>query len=153
MVCQGLGITAEEVEGMGDVQPALIDAEGLHQVRVLLVDGVDLFGDLPVQFVVGWQQHQLRALFLGLPDGFRRLDAEFFRRFILGQDDAVAGRGIPAHRHGHVLQVWSAPQLHGGVKAVQIAVQDDAVHGPASFLTSIIAHLFVPEKGEGMGRF
>ena len=53
MVCQGLGITAEEVEGMGDVQPALIDAEGLHQVRVLLVDGVDLFGDLPVQFVVG----------------------------------------------------------------------------------------------------
>jgi hypothetical protein len=57
MVCQGLGITAEEVEGMGDVQPALIDAEGLHQVRVLLVDGVDLFGDLPVQFVVGWQQH------------------------------------------------------------------------------------------------
>lgn len=78
MVCQGLGITAEEVEGMGDVQPALIDAEGLHQVRVLLVDGVDLFGDLPVQFVVGWQQHQLRALFLGLPDGFRRLDAEFF---------------------------------------------------------------------------
>ena len=105
MVCQGLGITAEEVEGMGDVQPALIDAEGLHQVRVLLVDGV------------------------------------------------VAGGGISADRHGHVLQVWSAPQLHGGVKAVQIAVQDDAVHGPASFLTSIIAHLFVPEKGEGMGRF
>ena len=153
MVRQGLGVASEEVKGVGDVQPALVDAEGLHQVRILLVDGVDLFGDLPVQFVVGRQQHQLRALFFGLPDGLRRLHAEFFRRFVLGQDDAVAGGGIPADRHRHVPQVWAAPQLHGGVKAVQIAVQDDAVHGPASFLFSIIAHLFAFEKGEGMGRF
>ena len=135
MVCQGLGITAEEVEGMGDVQPALIDAEGLHQVRVLLVDGVDLFGDLPVQFVVGWQQHQLRALFLGLPDGFRRLDAEFFRRFILGQDDAVPFCTLSGHGGGNVAQVLLFAQNPHAVgrrprqeRAVHIHMKDHPGH-------------------------
>ena len=146
-VRQSRGVAAEEVQGAGDIQPALVDAEGLHQVGVLLVDGVDLLGDLPVQGVMGRQQHQARALPPGLPDGLRRLDAVFLGGFIFCQDDAVAGGGVSTDRRGHAPQVRAAPQLHGGVKAVQIAVQDDAVHGSASFPPSIIAHLFAFEKG------
>ena len=132
-VRHGPGVPAQQVEGVGDVQPALVDAEGLHQIRVLVVDGVDLFGDLPVQIVVRRQQHQSRTLLLRLPDGLRRLDAVFLGRLVLGQDDAVAGGGVPADGHRHVPQVRPVPQLHGGVKAVEIAVENDPVHGPASF--------------------
>ncbi len=126
-VGDGLRVAAEEMGGAGDVQPALIDTEGLHQIGVLLIDGVDLFGILPVEVVVGRQEHQIRVLLLGLPDGLRRPDAEAFCRFVLGQNDAVAGGGVAAHRRGHVPQVRMAQQLHGGVKAVQVTVQNDAV--------------------------
>ena len=152
MVRQGLGVPAEEVEGVGDIQPALVDAEGLHQVGVLLIDGIDLLRDLPVQAVMWRQQHQSRALLPGLPDGLRRLDAELLGRLIFRQDDTVAGGGVPADSRGNVPQVRVAPQLHGGVKTVQIAVQDDPVHGPASFPPSIIAHLFALEKSGGACR-
>ena len=78
------GVAAEQMEGVGDIQPALVDAEGLHQVGVFVIDGVDFFGIYPVQIVMGRQQHQVRAFFLSLPDGFGRLNAKPFGGLVLG---------------------------------------------------------------------
>ncbi len=37
VIGQGLGVPAEQVEGVGHIQPALVDAEGLAQVRIFAV--------------------------------------------------------------------------------------------------------------------
>ena len=75
-----------------------------------------------------WQQDEAGALLLGLPDGLRRFDAAALRRFIFCQDDAVALRRIAADRDGKLAQIRMAQKLAGGVKAVAVAVQNDAVH-------------------------
>ena len=139
-------VRAEEMEGAGDVQPALVDAEGLHQVGVLLVDLVDPAGEVPVLAVVGREKNQLGALFSGLPDGLGSLDSEGFGRLVLGQDDAVAALRVSAHRHRQVAQLRVVQQLHRGVEAVQIAVKNDPVHGCLSPLLRI--SLLYPKGGE-----
>ena len=126
---QGRPVHAEEVEGVRHVQPALVDAEGLHQIGVLIVDSVDPPGVLPVEPVVGRQEDQLRAFLPGLPDGLRRPDAEALGGVVLRQDDAVTGRGVPADGHGELFQFRVVQQLHGGVEAVQVTVENDTVHG------------------------
>ena len=124
------GIAAEQVEAAGDVQPALIDAERLHQIGVLTVDGVDPAGVVGVQAVVGRQQYQVGALLFSLPYCLRRLDAHLLGGFVFGQNDAVAGGGVAADGHRYILQRRFFQQLYRGEKAVQIAVEDDAVgHG------------------------
>ena len=130
----GLGVAAEEVHTAGDIQPALVDAEGLHQIGVLLIDGVDPPGVLPVQAVVGRQQHQTGTLLFGLPDGLRRLDAQPLGRLVLGQNDAVAGGGVAADSGGDVPQIGMAQQLHRGKKAVQVTVQDHPITHAAHLL-------------------
>ena len=50
------------------------------------------------------------------------------QRFIFCQDDAVALRWIAADRDGKLAQIRMAQKLAGGVKAVAVAVQNDAVH-------------------------
>ena len=126
------GVAAEQVEAAGDVQPALIDAEGLHQVGVLAVDGVDPAGVVGIQAVVGRQQYQVGTLLPGLPHRLRRLDAHFLGRLVFRQNDAVAGGGVAADGHRHVLQRRFFQQLHRREKAVQVAVENDAVgHGGA----------------------
>ena len=117
------------MKGAGDVQPALVDAKGLHQVGVLLVKGIYFTGKILVQPVVGGEEDQAGALFLGLPDGLRRLYLEDLGRLVFGQDDTVAAGRIAADGHRQVAQLWVGQQLHRGVKAVQIAVKNDPVHG------------------------
>ena len=123
LIGNGPGIAAEKVHAAGDVQPALVHAEGLHQIGVVAVELVDLAGILPVQSVVGGEEHQPGGFLLGLPDGLRRLDAQLLGVFVFGQNDAVAGGGIAADGHRQVLKLRVAQQLHRGEKAVQIAVQ------------------------------
>ena len=121
------------METAGDIQPAFVDAEGLHQIGVLPVDGVDPAGVVGVQAVVGRQQYQVGALLLGLPHRLRRLDAHPLGGLVLGQNDAVAGGGVAADGYRYVLQRRLVQQLHRREKAVQVAVEDDAVaHGGAS---------------------
>ena len=119
---------------MGDVQPALIDAEGLHQVGVLAVDAVDARARGAVSFVGGRQQHQLGALAPGLPDGLRRLDAQPLGGLVLGQNDTMAGGGVAADSGGDVPQIGVAQQLHRGKKAVQVTVQDHPITHAAHLL-------------------
>lgn len=145
------GVVAEQVQAAGDVQPALIDAEGLHQVGILPVDGVDTAGVLGVQSVVGRQQDQVRTLLLGLPHRLRRLDAPALGGLVLGQDDAVAGGGIAADGHRHLPQCRLVQQLHRGEKAVEVAVENDPIrHTLASSewnVCSIITQASAFEKG------
>ena len=122
------------MEAAGHIQPALVNAEGLYQVGVFVVQGVDPVGVLPVEGVMRGQQHQTGTLLPGLPDGLRRLDAAAFGRLVLGQNDAVPGGGITAYRRGDVPQLRVAEQLHRGIEAVEVTVQNDAVHDAASFL-------------------
>ena len=79
------------------------------------------------------QQHQVRAFLFGLPNRLRRLDTEFLCGLVFCQNDTVAGLGVAADGCGHIPQVRMAEKLHGGVKAVQITVQDDTVHGKPPF--------------------
>ena len=132
LIGDGHRISTEEMHAAGDIQPALVDAEGLHQVGVLPVDGVDPPGILAVKMVMGRQQNQGGALLLGLPDGLGGLDAVFLGVLVLGQDDAVAGGGIAADGHRQIQQLRMAQQLHRGEKAVQITVQDHPFHGITS---------------------
>ena len=124
------GVAAEQVQAAGHVQPALVNAEGLHQIGEPVVYFVDAPGIFPVQLVVGRQQHQSRTLLPRLPDRLRRFDAPALGRFVLGQDDAVAGLGVAAHRHRHLPQRRFVQQLHRREKAVQVTVQDHPIaHG------------------------
>ena len=104
LVGDGLAVAAEQVHAAGDVQPALVDAEGLHQVGILAVDGVDLPAVLLIQPVMGRQGDEVGRLPLGLPDGLRRFHAQALGGLVLGQHDAVAGLRVAAHRHRHVTQ-------------------------------------------------
>ena len=74
------------------------------------------------------QQDEAGTLLPGLPDGLRRFDAAALCWFIFCQDDAVALRRIAADRDGKLAQVGMAQKLAGGVKAVAVAVKNDAVH-------------------------
>ena len=120
------------MEGAGEVQPALVNAEGLDQVGVVLVKEIHFIGKLLIQPVVGREEDQVGALFLGLPDGLRRLDLEGLGGLVLGQNNPVAAVGVAAHRHRTVPQLRVGQQLHRGVKAVQIAVKNHPVHGRTS---------------------
>ena len=122
-----LRIAAEEVHTARNIQPALVNAEGLYQVGVLPVNLVDAAAILGVQIVVGRQRHQTGGFLLGLPNGLRRLDPQLLGRLILSENDAVPRLGIAAHRHRHVLEGGIVQQLHRGVKTVQVAVQNHTV--------------------------
>ena len=115
------------MEGTGDIQPAFVDAEGLHQIGVFPVDPVDTAGIVPVLVVVCGEEDQVGTFLPGLPDGFGGFDAKGLGRFVLGQDNAVAAFRVAADRHRKVAQLRVVQQLHRGVKTVQIAVEDDAV--------------------------
>ena len=127
----------EQMPGMGDVQPAFVDAERLHQIGVLGVDAVDDGGKMPVPFPVGRQQHQIRAFALCLPDGLGGAHPKGLGRLVLGQDDAVAGLRVAADGHRFLFQFRVFQQLHAGVKAVAVTVQHPAVRGHGRRLPSL----------------
>ena len=114
----------------GEVQPALIDAEGLYQVCVPGIDIVDGPGVEAVAVMVGRQEVEVRALPTSLPDGLRRLDAAGLGRLILGKNDAVSGVGIAADGHRQLPELRPAQKLHRGEEAVEVAVQNDPVQIP-----------------------
>ena len=123
----------QKVEGARHVQPALINAEGLHQVGVAGVDLPGQFGVIPV-LVGWWAGRRMRS------GHFRRacqmvsaVSPQSLGRLVLGQDDAVAGRGsrtppqgrcgtgdtatAPPRRKGVQVTVkitWSRPALLSG---------------------------------------
>ena len=49
-------------------------------------------------------------------------------RFVFGKNDAVALRGVSADRDGKLPQFRPAQKLAGGIEAVAVAMQNDAIH-------------------------
>ena len=124
LIGDGFPVAAEQMHTAGDVQPAFVDAEGLHQIGVLPVNGVDLAAVLPIQAVVGRKGDEMGRLLPCLPDGLRRLDAQLLGSLVFRQHDAVPGLRITAHRHRYVPQRRIAQQLHRCEEAIQVTVQD-----------------------------
>ena len=128
LIGDGPGVPAEEVGAAGKVQPALIDAEGLHEVRISGIDVVDGPGVEAVLVMVGRQEVEVRTFAPGLPDGLRRLNAAGLGRLVLRENDAVPGVGVAADGHRHRPELRTAQKLHRGEEAVEVAVQNDPVH-------------------------
>ena len=128
VIRDGLGIPAEEVSAASEVQPALVDAEGLHKVGVAGIDAVDGPGVEAVLVMVGRQEVEVRTFAPGLPDGLCRLNAAGLGRLVLRENDAVPGVGVAADGHRHRPELRTAQKLHRGEEAVEVAVQNDPVH-------------------------
>ena len=127
-VRQGGSVAAENVEASSHVQPAFVYAERFHQIGVFLIKFVDFPGKIPVNPVVGGEEDQIRALLSGLPDGLRRFDVKGFGRFVFGQNDAVTAGRVAAYGYRFVPQFRVGQQFYRGVKAVQVAMENDALH-------------------------
>ena len=118
---------AEERAAPRHVQPAFVDAEGLHLLGIALIDGVDHLRPAGIVLVMRRHQHQLGAFCLGFADGLRCLHAEALGQLVFGKNDPVAAFGVAAHRHGDLFELRMLELLAGGVKAVAVAMQDGAV--------------------------
>ena len=151
-VGQGYTVPAEQMESACHVQPALINAKGLHQISKPFIQGVDSLGHSPIFVMVGGQQHQVRAFLPGLPDGFRRLDPKSLGPLVFCQDNAVAALGIAAHRHRLILEFWVFEQFHRSVKAVTITVKDHTVHLKDSFPAPQTLTYFPVKHSTGQSR-
>ena len=111
-----------------DIQPAFVQAEGLHLVGK---PGVDLLGLLGIQGIslsMGLHQLKLRTLPLGLPNGFRRLDTLLLCQHILRQNDPVTALLIPCHGHGHIPVFRREQRFHRSVEIVHVHVQNSVFH-------------------------
>ncbi|SCI76607.1 Uncharacterised protein [uncultured Flavonifractor sp.] len=151
-VGNGFPIPAPQVHGASDVQPALVDGEGFHQVGKPVIDGVDNAGVLPVLVPVGREEHQVGALLPGLPDGLGGFHAHGLGWLVLGQNDAVAGFGVAAHGHrlSALPQLGQGEQLHRGVEAVEVTVEYGPVHDahPLDAVCSIYQYTILYEKSQ-----
>ena len=116
------------MQGTCHIEPAFIDAERLDEIGVFAVNGVDLLRIFIVKLMMRRQQNETGALLPGLINGFCRFYAAALGRFVFGKNDAVALRGITADRDGKLPQFRPAQKLAGGIEAVAVAMQNDAIH-------------------------
>ena len=117
------------------VQPALIQAEGLHLVGVVLIDLPGIAADPDVLRHIRRQDHQIRTDLFGLPDGHAGFDPAWLCHIVGGEHDPVPLFLAAADSDRLSPQLRVALDLHGCVKSVDIAVQN-------------IPHQFTPPKKE-----
>ena len=155
LICHLDGISAEKMAAARNIQPAFVNAKGLHKVGILGVDGVDFLGVNMVEVVVGRKKHQIGALLFGLPDGFCRGYAALFGELVFGKDNAVAGGGVAADGHGNILQIGAGKKFYGGIETVEVTVKHDAIHGKNSFpsFASVYHRQAGKERACGILRF
>ena len=116
--------------GTGNIQPAFVQAEGFHPVRILPVDLPGQAGEAHILVIMGMDDHQIRALLPGLPQGLPCFYPEPLGQLILGQNDPVPRLRVASHRHGLVPKGGLMETFHAGIKAVHICMEDDP---PPSF--------------------
>ena len=114
-----------------DIQPAFIQAKGLHQRGIAPADGAHAARKSQVHPLVGGHQGQGGALLPGLPQHIAGLDAAGFGLLGFGQHNAVAQLGVAANHNRLAPQGGVKQHLHCGIKAVAVAVQNGT-------------HLFIP---------
>ena len=131
---------SEQAGAATHVQPALVQSKGLHLVGVLEVELPHLMGELQIAIIPGRHYYQTRTAAPGLPDSLPGGHAKGFGLIALGQDDAMAQGGIPAHRHRLPPQSGVVQALRAGIKVVQIAVQNHSLHriAPRTFVLLLV---------------
>ena len=125
-VGNGPAIT-EQSYAAGDIQPAFINAKGLHLLGVTGVDGVDDLGPVGIFLMMGRHQHQIGALLFGLPDGLGGFHSKALCQLIFCQNDTMAALRVAADRHGNRLQFGALELLHRSIKAVAVTMQNDGI--------------------------
>ena len=125
-----VGVPAVPPHRSGDVEPALVQAEGLYQVGVLVVYLARHLRVPAIQSIARRQHHHVRAFPARLPKRFGRLDAVGLRLSALREHDAVAQLLLTRHHHGPAAQLGPLGLLHAGVEGVHVAMQDDALQTP-----------------------
>ncbi len=78
---------------------------------------------LPIEFMVAFEKHRLRAKLCRGAQRHRRLHAESPRLVARGSDHAAL-IALTADHHGQALQFRPRQQLHGNEKRVHVDVQD-----------------------------
>ncbi len=127
------GVAPEQRQGSRDVDPRLVEAEGLDEVCVAVVDHARQTRVALVGGVVGRHDDEVRALLLGLPDSLGRLHAAGLRLPGLREDDSVPALGVARHRHGLAPQPRVEVLGDARVEGVHVDMHDDPVaHGTSS---------------------
>ena len=127
----------------GDVQPAFIDAEGLHQIRIALIDRVDPLGIYGILVTMRRGEHQVGAFAPRLPDGLRGLDAEPLGPLIFCQYDPVPVLGVPTDRHRHVPVRRMQQAFHRCVKCIAVTVQNHTVRALHTLISNQMFYLII----------
>ena len=98
-------VAPDHVVHRGEIQKAFVNRDRHQRWRILLQHAKHLRRNAPVFVVMRTAQHAARTKPLRLETRHAGLDAEFFRRAIRGDDDAVAAPAA-ADPHGPALQFW-----------------------------------------------
>ena len=112
-----------QVDRAGEVEPGLVEAEGLHEVGVLVVD---LARQTRVTHIeaIAWRHHDgVGTGAAGLPQGGARLDATAFGWVAGREHDAMAALLVAAHDDGKPTQLGALGHLDRCVEAVHVHVQ------------------------------
>ena len=107
----------------GHVEPALVHAEGFHEVGIALVDVMGKFRVFQVLIVLGRYDNQSWAKSPSLPIYHASFHSSLFRQIRLGQHNTVPFFGRPTHRDWLSLQCRVEHHFNGCVKGIHIAVQ------------------------------
>ena len=113
---------AEQGPACGDIQPGFVDTEGLHHVRILLVQTVQTAAEFPVFFMLRREQHQIGAFTSGLPDGFCGDDAAGLCGLIFGQNNSMTKFRIAADGYRHIPELRMIQKLDGCEKTVDVTM-------------------------------
>ena len=138
---QGCGFlrSAEQMTGRSHIHEGLVDAVGLHRIRILPQDVQKGRGAFPVQVVVWRHQQEVRALPPGLQHGLSGPDAVSLRGDGFGQDDAVALCHVSAYRGRDF------PQVHAAAPVRRVAA---GRHLPVRFRENAVGQTINSLPGE-----
>ena len=111
-----------------DAHPALIHPEGLHKVRVAVVDLMSELRVLDVFVILGRYGDEITADLPGLPQRHPGLYASALGKLGFGEDDPVPVLYRSAHGHRLAAKTMIQHGFHGVIERVQIGVQDGLPH-------------------------
>ena len=121
-------VPAQKRQRPREVEPALVEAERLHQVGVVVVDAPRQARIALVHVVARRHHDEPRALRARLPQRLARLHAGGLRLRALREHDAVARLLVAAHHQRPPAQLRALGLLHARVERVHVGMEDHAVH-------------------------
>ena len=108
----------------GNVQPTLIHAIRFNQIGISSVDFPRLSGELHVLFVVGFDNRQVRAFLLCLPDCLPGRDPEGFCCVVFGENNPMSFFYRSADCHGFVAKAGVEHTFDAGVEVIHVTMKN-----------------------------